>query len=133
MWEIVLPEYVTDLVLLLVRVVLVVVFAVSAKRKLSEIRKFADNNGLHVAVAYFVAFAEGAAALAMLTGVLAQVAGVGLILLMLGTIYLHIAKWQSPYWASKGGWEYDVLMLALAAVIVVFGPGDLALTGVLDV
>lgn len=128
MWEIVLPEYVADLVLLLVRVVLVVVFAVSAKKKFANIEKFAKDHDMPVVAAYFVVIAEAAAALAMLTGVLSQWAGVGLVLLMLGTMYLHIVKWKSPYWASKGGWEYDLLMLTLAAVIVVFGPGAVALT-----
>lgn len=49
------------------------------------------------------------------------------VLLMLGTTCLYIFKWHSPYWANRRGWEYDVLMLALAAVIVAFGPGDLTL------
>ena len=63
----------------------------------------------------------------MLSGVLAQWAGVGLVLLMLSTISLHLFKWHSPYWAAKRGWEYDLIMLTLASVIAVFGPGQFAL------
>ena len=80
--------------------------------------------------AVFVAVAELCAALSMLSGILAQWAGVGLALLMLGTTSLHIVKWHSPYWANKRGWEYDVLMLVLAAVIVAFGPGELTLLSI---
>lgn len=129
MFEITLPEIVSDIVLLLVRVVLVIVFGVGAREKFRDIRAFAKNDGLALPAAYFVAIAEAAAALGMLTGVLAQWAGVGLVLLMLSTMYLHIFKWRSPYWASKSGWEYDLLMLTLAAVVVVFGTGRFVLFG----
>lgn len=129
MFEITSPEIITDVVLLLVRAVLVVVFGFGAYKKLGDVRTFAKKNGLVLPAAYFVAIAEAAAALGMLTGVLAQWAGVGLILLMLSTIYLHVFKWRSPYWASKGGWEYDVMMLTLAAVVVVFGAGRFVLFG----
>lgn len=123
MFEFTLPTIVSSIVLLLVRLVLVVTFTYEARFKLRDIRGFAKKDGLAVPVAMFVAIAEGCAALSMLTGVLAQWAGLGLILLMIATICLHIFKWHSPYWASKRGWEYDLLMLVLAAVIVVFGSG----------
>lgn len=129
MWEFVLPDTMHDVVLLLVRIMLAVVFGFAARNKLRDIKKFAKNDGLPVPVAYLVAGAEAAAALGMLTGVLAQWAGVGLMLLMLSTIYLHTVKWKSPYWASKGGWEYDALMFILAAIVVVFGPGAFGLLG----
>lgn len=128
MFEIVLPEVASDVVLLLVRVMLAIVFGYSALGKSRDIAKFAKGHAMPLAGGYFVVIAEAAAALGMLTGVLAQWAGVGLILLMMSTMYLHIAKWKSPYWASKGGWEYDLLMVTLAAVIVVFGPGGLAIS-----
>lgn len=127
MFDFTLPTIVTSIVLLLVRLILTFTFAYEARFKLRDIRSFAKNDGLPVPLAYFVAFAELAAALGMLTGVLAQWAGLGLVLLMIGTICLHLFKWHSPYWASKKGWEYDLLMLTLAAVIVAFGPGIFAL------
>src|SRR5699024_12686960 len=40
-------------------------------------------------------------------------------------ICLHVMAWHSPYWATKGGPEYDILLLTLAALIVVLGPGAL--------
>lgn len=125
MFEITLPAIIVSVVLLLVRVILTVTFAYEARYKLKDIKGFAKNDGMPVPIAYFVAFAELAAALSMITGVLAQWAGLGLVLLMIGTICLHVFKWHSPYWASKKGWEYDLLMLAFAAIIVAFGPGTL--------
>lgn len=129
MFDITLPAIATSIVLLLVRVVLVITFVSETRYKLQDIRKFAKNDGIPLPVAYFIAIAEFCAALGMLTGVLAQWAGLGIMILMIATIGLHIFKWHSPYWASKRGWEYDLLMLVLAAIILVFGPGAFILFG----
>lgn len=118
-----------NLVLLLVRIVLTVTFVTEARVKFKDLKAFSKNDGVPLPVAGFIATAELCAALAMLSGVLAQWAGVGLVVLMLSTIGLHIVKWHSPYWAAKRGWEYDLLMLVLASVIVVFGAGSFALMG----
>lgn len=121
------PIMIQSVVLLLVRILLAITFFAEARHKFKDIKAFAKQDGLPVPAAIFVAAAELCAAVGMLSGVLAQWAGVGLVLLMLGTTCLHIFKWHSPYWANKRGWEYDVLMLALAAVIVAFGPGEFTL------
>lgn len=123
----VVPTIIASCVLALVRLVLVVTFFSEAKFKFADINGFAKKDGVPVAVAYFVAVAEACAMLGMLTGVLAQWAGLGLVALMLATISLQIFKWHSPYWANKHGWEYDLLMLVLAAVIVAFGAGQFIL------
>lgn len=121
------PLVVQSLVLLLVRIVLAAAFFREARAKFSDMKAFAKNDSLPLPAAYFIATAELCAALGMLSGVLAQWAGVGLVLLMCGTICLHVFKWHSPYKAGKGGWEYDLLLLVLAAVIAVFGAGEFAL------
>lgn len=127
MFTFALPEVMTDIVLFLVRALLAFVFLYEARHKLRDIKDFAKKDNLALPLAYFVAIAEGAAGISMLTGVMAQWAGVGLVLLMLLTIRLHVFKWHSPYWAAKRGWEYDLILLVLAAVIVAFGAGSFAL------
>ena len=121
------PVIIISLVLLLVRIVLAVTFFAEARIKFKDIKAFSKNDGVPVPAAYFIATAEFCAALGMLSGVLAQWAGVRLVLLMCGTISLQIFKWHSPYWANKRGWEYDLIMLTLAAVIATFGAGQFAL------
>ena len=125
----VVPTIVMNGVLFLVRLVLTITFVKEAKVKFSDLKGFSKADGVPLPVAGAVATAELCAALGMLSGVLAQWAGLGLIALMLFTTGLHVFKWHSKYWANKGGWEYDVLMLALAAVIVVFGPGAFVIFG----
>lgn len=121
------PAIVTSIVLLAVRVVLAITFFAEAGGKFRHIKRFSKSDGVPVPIAYLIATAELCAALGMLSGILAQWAGVGLVLLMCATISLHIFKWHSPYWANKKGWEYDLIMLVLAAVIIVFGTGQFVL------
>jgi putative oxidoreductase len=127
MFDFTVPTIITSIVLLLVRLLLTVTFFAEARFKFKDIKSFSKNDGVPMSAAYAIATAELAAALGMLSGVLTQWAGAGLVLLMLGTICLHLFKWHSPYWANKGGWEYDLIMLVLAAVIAVYGPGQFAL------
>jgi putative oxidoreductase len=127
MFDFTVPAIVTSLVLLLVRILLTITFLAEARFKFKDIKAFSKNDGVPIPAAYAIATAELAGALGMLSGVLTQWAGIGLVLLMIGTICLHIFKWHSPYWANKKGWEYDLIMLVLAAVIAVSGPGQFAL------
>ncbi len=127
MFTLVTPVFIQSILLLLVRFVLAVTFLREARLKFRDIKGFSKNDGVPVPAAYFVATAELCAALGMLSGVLAQWAGIGLVLLMCITISLHVFKWHSPYRANKGGWEYDLLMLTLAGIIAVFGAGQFVL------
>lgn len=120
------PDFFQNIVLLIVRIILAITFFYEARFKFRDIKGFAKNDGVPLPVAYLVASAELLAAISMLTGFLAQWAGVGLVVLMLCTIGMQIFRWHSPYWANKKGWEYDLIMLVLSAVIVVFGPGVIA-------
>lgn len=122
-----LPLILQTILLLAIRLMLVVIFYAEVKIKLKDIKAFAKNDGIPLAAAYFLVLAEAAAALSILSGFMAQWAGIGIVILMIITICMHIFKWHSPYWANKRGWEYDLLILILAGVIVVFGAGDFAL------
>ena len=121
------PIIVQSAVLALVRLVLVVTFFTESRVKFRDLKGFAKKHDLPFPLGVFVAVAELCAALGMLSGMLAQWAGLGVVLLMCATISMHLFKWHSPYWASKRGWEYDLLLLILAAVIAVFGAGQFVL------
>jgi len=121
------PDHAADASLLLIRVIVGFSFLAAARNKGRNIRKFAKNNGLPVPAAILVMFCELAAGSALLLGILAQFAALLLMFLMLGTLRLHIFKWKSPYWADRGGWEYDLMLLSLCSVIAIYGAGQLAL------
>ncbi|HEU0257316.1 MAG TPA: DoxX family membrane protein [Microbacteriaceae bacterium] len=121
------PGVAAVIVLTLVRVLLVVAFVREAVLKFTDVRGFAKNDGVPLPVAWFVPIVEAAAALGLATGILATWAALGVILLMLVTIGMHVFRWHSTYWAQKGGPEYDLMLLGLAAVIAVFGPGPVAI------
>lgn len=121
--HLVFPSISSDINALIIRFILSTSFIVSSRNKASNIKKFAKQNGLSIPLSWFVAAAEFAGALGLFLGVLSQFAALGLMLLMIGTIRLHIFKWKSPYWASMGGWEYDLMLFILASVVVIHSAG----------
>ena len=120
--------YVQTILLVLVRVVLALSFAVSGYNKFRNMKGFAKKDGVPLPLAYVVAIAEICAAISMITGVLTVWAACGVMVLMLGTMSLHIFKWRSPYWANKGGWEYDLMLLLFAGFVALYGPGLLIIS-----
>jgi putative oxidoreductase len=121
------PLFAISILLLLVRIIIALAFFVSAFNKAKKPRASARQNGLPLSVMAFVIIAEFAGALGIITGVLGKYAALGLMLLMLGTIFIHVFIWKSKYWASKGGWEYDLMLFSLCGVIAAFGTGAISL------
>ncbi len=116
-----------DLPLLLMRLVVGFVFVVAVRNKLKDIAAFAEHNGLPVPVARALTVAEAAGAIGLILGVLTQLSALVIALTMLGSMSFHIFRWKSPYWAASGGWEYDLMIFSMAAVILTTGGGDIAL------
>jgi putative oxidoreductase len=77
----------------------------------------------------FLGAAEVAGALGVISGVLAQLASVGLILIMGGAIGKKIFVWHTGFWGKSGtvGWSYDTVMIVMNLVIVTTGGGTLSL------
>lgn len=123
----ILPPIVASIILLLIRIIIAASFFFSALNKAKGPRKSAKQNGVPFPLLVFIMCAEFAGALGVITGILGQFAAIGLMLIMLGTIFLHVFVWKSKYWASKGGWEYDLMLFSLCAVIVLFGVGAIAI------
>lgn len=109
--------------LLLARLIIGFVFVVAVRNKLKDVPAFADHNGLSVPVAWALTFAEAAGGIGIILGVLTQLAALVIMGAMTGSITFHVYKWKSPYWAAGGGWEYDLMIFSIAAVILVVGGG----------
>src|SRR5262249_43986235 len=86
---------------------------------------FSQHSHLSLAVAYLVGLAQLGGGLAMLTGVLARLGAVFIIIVMLGAIFLvHLPK---GFDITKGGFEYPLTQLLIAIAILIAGPGPYSL------
>lgn len=71
----------------------------------------------------FLGAAELAGGLGVVSQVFAQLAAIGLILIML-------VVWHTGFWGKDGtsGWSYDAMMIVMSLVIVATGGGNISLT-----
>ena len=78
----------------------------------------------------FLGAAELAGGLGVISGVLAQLAAIGLILVMLGAIQKKIFTWHTGFWGKSGtnGWSYEIMLVVMNLVIVTTRGGNLTLT-----
>lgn len=89
------------------------------------------SGGMPAALGLFVIFVEFFGGLGMITGLLARPSGLGIIALMLGavsTVHAKVGFFMNWYGKQKGeGFEYHLLAIALAVVILVRGAGALSI------
>jgi putative oxidoreductase len=118
----------SDWSLFLLRLMVAIVFGSSGFNDLKSPRQRAESLGMSVGFTVFLGIAELAGAMGLVAGVLTQWAALGLILVMLGAIYLKVAKWKTGFWGEKSmGWHYDLLFVAMNLVILCTGGGRIAL------
>ena len=123
-----LPKNSADWVLLLVRV------SVGATFIAHGITKWATWNeptqgGMDL-IMKLLGLLEPVMGAATILGLLAPVAAVVLGVVMLGAIYMKMFMFGGTF-AGKGGWEFDLSLLAGNAVLYVFGPGALSMDTIL--
>ena len=116
-----------DVPLLLLRVVVGLVFIIAGRNKLKDVAGFSKDNGLPVPIGWGLIFAEISAGFGFVLGILPQLAALVIMATMVGSMYFHIVKWKSKYWAASGGWEYDLMLFTMASIVLVFGGGAVGL------
>ncbi|MFZ3215338.1 MAG: DoxX family protein [Candidatus Acidiferrales bacterium] len=123
----------TDVALLLLRLMVGVVFVTSGYRHLQDPETRSKDIEMSKSFTVFLGAAELAGGLGVISGVVGQLAAIGLILLMLGAIQKKIFVWHSGFWGKSGtnGWSYDTMLIVMNLVIVSTGGGDLAVTRLL--
>ena len=134
-----------DLSLTFARLVLgVVFFAHGAQKLLGWFGGFGFSGtvgaftkmGMPVALVFFVIFVEFFGGLSMLFGLLSRLAGLGITALMIGailTIHIHNGFFMNWIGRQKGeGFEFHLLAIALAVLILVHGAGALSLDRLLS-
>jgi putative oxidoreductase len=108
----------TDLSLLLLRLMVAAVFVTSGWTDIQDPRERAKSIGMTPAFTICLGVAEVTGGVGVAFGVLTQLAAIGLILIMLGSIHKKIFVWHTGFWGEKAsGWHYD-LMLALMNMVI---------------
>ena len=120
----------TDIALLLLRLMVGIVFITSGYKHLKDPATRSKDIGMSKSFTIFLGAAELAGSLGVISGVLAQLAAIGLILLMLGAIQKKIFTWHTGFWGESGtnGWSYDTMLVVMNLVIITSGGGNLTLT-----
>ena len=75
-----------------------------------------------------IALAEFIGGILLVAGVLTRITGAVFSVILLGAIF-HI-RWENGFFVSKGGWEWDLIMLAAVLAIMVAGPGRISVSHV---
>jgi putative oxidoreductase len=119
----------TDGALLLLRIMVGIVFITSGWKHLRDPEARSKAIGMSKGFTIFLGVAEFPGSLGVIFGVLAQLAAVGLIVIMLGAIQKKIFVWRTGFWGKSGtnGWSYDTMLLVMNLVIVTTGGENLSL------
>jgi|ERR1700677_2588695 putative oxidoreductase len=123
----------TDAALLLLRFMVGLVFITSGYKHLTDPAARGKDIGMSKSFTIFLGAAEFAGSLGVISGILAQLAALGLILVMLGAIQKKILTWHTGFWGKSGtsGWSYEIMLIVMNLVIVTTGGGNLTLTRII--
>lgn len=113
----------TDLGLLLLRLMVGLVFVTSGYNHLKNPEERSKSIGMSKGFTVFLGISEVAGGLAVAAGVLTQPAAFGLILVLLGAVQKKIFVWRAGFWGEKSsGWHYE-LMFILVNLLIAFTDG----------
>ena len=118
----------SDLALLLMRLLVGWVFFYSGSSHVRDPVARGKSIGMSPGFTRFLGLVEMAGGFAVGVGVLTQIAALGLILIMLGSIQKKLFVWHTGFWGDKSyGWHYDLLFVAMNLVIATTGGGRFVL------
>jgi len=81
--------------------------------------------------AWMSALAEFGGGLAVAVGFLSPLGSFAIAASML--VAIALVHWPKGFWVTKGGYEFNLLILAAAAAIAIAGPGAYSLDGILGI
>jgi putative oxidoreductase len=118
-----------DVALLFLRLMVGIVFITSGYKHLKDPEGRSKGIGMSKSFTIVLGAAELLGGLGVISGVFAQLAAIGLILVMLGAIQRKILVWHTGFWGKSGtnGWSYDTMLIVMNLVILTTGGGDYSL------
>ncbi|MFW6206226.1 MAG: DoxX family protein [Gemmatimonadota bacterium] len=119
----------TDVTLLLLRLMIAAVFATSGWSHMADPEGRAESIGMSPSFTRVLGIAEVLGALSVAVGLFAQIGAIVLVGVMLGAIQKKVFVWKTGFWGDQGqGWYYDLLYLTCSLVILTTGGGAIAIT-----
>ena len=119
---------VLDVALLLLRLMVAAIFITSGINHLKDPKDRAQSIGQSPAFTAVLGAGETLGGLGVATGVLIQLAAIGLILTMLGAIQKKIFVWKTGFWGEKApGWHYELMLVLMNFVILCSAGGSLVI------
>lgn len=119
----------TDVALLLLRLMIAAVFGTSGWSHMADPEGRAESIGMSPSFTRVLGFGEVLGAFSVALGVFAQIGAVVLIGVMLGAIQKKVFVWKTGFWGDQGqGWYYDLLYLVCGLVILTTDGGAITIT-----
>lgn len=117
-----------DYGLLVLRIALGAIFLYHGLPKLLDSHGKAKGMGMSSMTVFIVGLFEALGGLGVLLGAYTDIAGIMIALVMVGALYFKIAKWKVPFSTLTAmGWEFDLILIASAVMLVLVGPGVISL------
>ena len=125
-------HHLSDWALLVLRLGLGTVFLVHGiqKRAMWKMQPSAQMPAGLLTIIKVLSIAEPLSGLAMIGGLLTQIAAAGQAVVMLGAIRLKAGQMKKSF-TGDGGWELDFIILAAAIAVLFLGAGRVSLDRVL--
>lgn len=73
-----------------------------------------------------IALAETIGGIFLIVGILSRITGVIFSVILVDAIF-HI-RWNNGFFIAKGGWDYDLALIAMTLFIVVMGSGGISIS-----
>jgi putative oxidoreductase len=109
----------TPYALVFLRLMVGLVFVDSGYNDLKNPGARSTSLGLPKGMLVFLGVAELLGGIAVIVGFLAQLASIGLILIMLGALQKKMFVWKTGFWGKDGfGWNYELILVSMLIVIL---------------
>jgi len=119
----------TDIALLLLRLMIAAVFATSGWAHATRPKERGESIEMTPPATLLLGVVELLGAASVALGLYPEAGAILLIGVMLGAIYKKIFAWKTGFWGDEGqGWYYDLLYLVCCLVIMATAGGALTLT-----
>lgn len=121
-------EQFTDFSLVALRLMVGLTFIDSGFLDLRNPDERSKNIGVPKEFGAFLGAAEVLGGIAVLLGILQQLAAIGLIAIMLGAVQKKIFVWKTGFWGKDGlGWNYELIFISMLLVILCTNGGKFVL------